>query len=163
VYKRNARIPELRHATKGLKLEKKKMPRKHEIPSKRFRVFAFSRLIQVWYVRGALRMAEVVLILTTVPDASAGETIARALVDERLAACVNVLPAMTSIYRWQGAVERATEHQIVIKTTRSRAAAVQARMRELHTYDLPEFLVLDVADGSPGYFAWIRGETGIED
>jgi periplasmic divalent cation tolerance protein len=111
-------------------------------------------------------MAQIVLILTTVPDPGAGDTIARALVDERLAACVTVLPAMTSVYRWQGAVERATEHQIVIKTTRSRAVAVQARMRELHSYDLPEFLVLDVADGSPEYLAWISGEVGelkIED
>jgi periplasmic divalent cation tolerance protein len=108
-------------------------------------------------------MAEIVLILTTVPDTTAGEAMARALVDERLAACVNVLPAMTSVYRWQGVVERATEHQIVIKTTRARVAAVQARLGELHSYDLPEFLVLDVAGGSPGYLDWIRDEVRIED
>jgi periplasmic divalent cation tolerance protein len=108
-------------------------------------------------------MAEIVLILTTVPDTNAGEAVARALVDERLAACVNVLPAMTSVYRWQGVVERATEHQIVIKTTRARVAAVQARLGQLHSYDLPEFLVLAVAAGSPGYLDWIRGEVSIED
>jgi periplasmic divalent cation tolerance protein len=100
-----------------------------------------------------------VLVLTTVPDEERGETIARALVDEGLAACVNVGAAMTSVYRWKGAVERATEHQVVIKTLRSRVPAIEARVAALHPYDVPEFLVVDVSGGSAQYLEWIRVET----
>lgn len=104
-------------------------------------------------------MTDVVVILTTVPDLEAGETIARALVEERLAACVNVLPPMTSFYRWQGAVERETEHQLVIKTTRPRVPAVQGCIARLHPYELPEFVVIGAADGSPAYLDWVARET----
>jgi periplasmic divalent cation tolerance protein len=102
---------------------------------------------------------EIVIILTTVPSGDLGERLARALVEERLAACANILPPMTSIYRWKGAVERDEERQLVLKTTRERASAVQRRIAELHSYELPEFLVLPVVDGSPGYLEWVRGET----
>jgi len=102
---------------------------------------------------------DVVLILTTVPAAARAETIARSLVDERLAACVNVLSTMTSFYRWQGKIEQEEERQIVIKTTRDRVAAVQTRLRDLHAYEVPEFLVLPVSDGSTGYLDWVRNET----
>jgi periplasmic divalent cation tolerance protein len=102
---------------------------------------------------------DVVLILTTVPAAARAETIARSLVDERLAACVNVLSTMTSFYRWQGTIEQEEERQIVIKTTRDRVAAVQTRLRDLHAYEVPEFLVLPVSDGSTGYLDWVRNET----
>lgn len=102
---------------------------------------------------------DVVLILTTVPAASRAESIARSLVDERLAACVNVLSTMTSYYRWQGKIEHEEERQIVIKTTRDRVAAVQTRLRDLHAYEVPEFLVLPVSDGSTGYLDWVRKET----
>jgi periplasmic divalent cation tolerance protein len=101
-----------------------------------------------------------VLVLTTVPDIEQGEIIARALVDERLAACVNVGPPMASFYRWQGATQRDTEHQLVIKTIRENVAAVEGRIAELHPYELPEFLVVAVADGGADYLAWIRVETG---
>jgi periplasmic divalent cation tolerance protein len=74
----------------------------------------------------------VVLVLTTVPDAVRGEAIARELVEGRLAACVNVLPPMTSVYRWKGVLERDTEHQLVIKTTPDRVAAIEARLGQLH-------------------------------
>jgi periplasmic divalent cation tolerance protein len=104
-------------------------------------------------------MTDIVLILTTVPARDQGEAIARALVEETLAACVNILPPMTSIYRWRGAVERESECQIVIKTTRGRIAAIQARVKALHSYDLPEFIVLPVVDGSEGYLEWVRAET----
>lgn len=104
-------------------------------------------------------MTDVVLILTTVPAGDRGGEIARALVDERLAACVNVLPPMTSFYRWRGAVERESESQVIIKTTRDRVAAVQARLVELHSYEVPEFLVVPIADGSTGYLDWVRNET----
>jgi periplasmic divalent cation tolerance protein len=100
-------------------------------------------------------MSEVVLILTTVPADDLGETIGRTLVEERLAACVNVLPPMTSVYRWRGGIERDSERQMIVKTTRDRVAPVRARLMELHPYELPEFLVLTVADGSAAYLEWV--------
>jgi periplasmic divalent cation tolerance protein len=104
-------------------------------------------------------MPDVVLVLTTAPEGELGETIARTLVSERLAACVNVLPPMTSFYRWKGTVERDAERQLLIKTTRARLTDLQSRLRELHPYELPELMVLHVADGAPGYLEWVRAET----
>jgi periplasmic divalent cation tolerance protein len=104
-------------------------------------------------------MTDVVLILTTVPDDARGEALAQTLVEERLAACVNVLPAMTSIYRWRGAVERDSERQLVVKTTRDRIEAVRERIAQLHPYELPELLVVDVVDGGDSYLKWVRGST----
>ena len=96
----------------------------------------------------------VAIVLTTLGADADAAALARTLVDERLAACVNVLPVMTSIYRWQGKVEHDREQQVVIKTSSDRVAALQARLRELHPYELPEFLVLD-ARGSEAYLAWV--------
>jgi periplasmic divalent cation tolerance protein len=104
-------------------------------------------------------VTDVVLVLTTAPAGDRGETIARTLVDERLAACASVLAPMTSFYRWHGAVERDVERQLIIKTTRGRVAAIRARLGELHSYDLPEFVVLPVSDGGPAYLDWVRNET----
>jgi periplasmic divalent cation tolerance protein len=104
-------------------------------------------------------MTDVVLILTTVPDDRTGETLAHTLVEERLAACVNLLPPMTSIYRWRNAVERDAERQVIVKTTRDRIAAVRERIGQLHSYELPELIVLNVEDGSPRYLDWITAET----
>ena len=104
-------------------------------------------------------MGDVVVVLTTVPTGGKGEEIGRTLVEERLAACVNVLAPMTSIYRWRGAIEREAEQQMIIKTTRGRVAALQSRLSTLHPYELPEFLVLAVADSSSAYFEWIGNET----
>jgi periplasmic divalent cation tolerance protein len=100
-----------------------------------------------------------VILLTTVQEEERAEAIARALVADRLAACVNVLPPMISFYRWKGTVERDTERQLVVKTTRDRAAAVQSRVRELHPYQLPELLVLPVADGGADFLDWVVAET----
>ena len=100
-------------------------------------------------------MPDAVVILTTVPADDRGEAIGQALVEERLAACVNLLPPMTSIYRWRGAVEREPERQVLIKTTRARVPAIQARLAALHPYEVPEFIVLGVADGSAAYVQWI--------
>jgi periplasmic divalent cation tolerance protein len=102
---------------------------------------------------------DVVVVLTTVPADGRGAEIARTLVDERLAACVNVLPPMTSFYRWRGATEREEERQVVIKTTTDRVPALRMRLLELHSYEVPEFLVLPVSDGSTGYLDWVRNET----
>ena len=101
---------------------------------------------------------QVILVLTTIAAEADGAALGRALVDERLAACVNVLPAMTSVYRWKGQVEQDREQQVIIKTTRDRLAALEARVRELHSYELPEFLVIEAGGGSDGYLAWV-GES----
>jgi periplasmic divalent cation tolerance protein len=101
----------------------------------------------------------VVLVLTTVPGDALGEEIAAALVNERLAACVNIGPAMTSVYRWKGSVERETERQVVIKTTADQVDAVQRRIKELHSYELPEFLVIAIAGGSESYLDWVVNES----
>jgi periplasmic divalent cation tolerance protein len=84
---------------------------------------------------------------------------AEALVGERLAACVNVLPCVASVYRWQGQVERAEESLLLVKTTRPRLEALTARIVELHPYELPEVVAVDIAGGLPGYLAWIADET----
>ncbi len=103
--------------------------------------------------------ARAVIVLTTLAaDADAG-AIARALVDERLAACVNVLPAMDSIYRWKDRVEREPEQQLVIKTSARRVPALEARLRELHPYEVPEFLVIRAAGGSRTYLRWLAEST----
>ncbi len=97
----------------------------------------------------------VCLVLTTWPVASPVEPFVRALVETRLAACVHVCEPGRSTYRWAGAVEEAVERQLVIKTTRDRVAAIEARLHEAHPYDVPEFLVCDAAGGR-AYAAWIR-------
>ncbi len=99
---------------------------------------------------------DVVLILTTVPDDDRAEVFARTLVDEQLAACVNLHGPMRSLYRWNGKVESDAERQIVIKTTRGRVGDVEARLRTLHSYELPEFLVVAVDGGSEAYLGWVR-------
>ena len=103
---------------------------------------------------------QVVLVLTTIAAETDGPAFARALVEERLAACVNVCPVMTSVYRWKGQVEQDREQQVVIKTTPDRLAALEARIRELHTYELPEFLVLVADQGSAAYLDWVRESVG---
>jgi periplasmic divalent cation tolerance protein len=102
-----------------------------------------------------VRAVQVVLVLTTVPDDASAEAIARTLVEEKLAACVNLLAPMASIYRWKGAVERSTERQLVMKTTRALVPALERRLKELHAYELPEFIVLPVDGGSDGYLQWV--------
>jgi periplasmic divalent cation tolerance protein len=102
---------------------------------------------------------EHVVVLTTLPgDADAG-AFARALVEGRLAACVNLLPLMESIYRWEGNIEKEPERQIVIKTTRLRLVALWERVRDLHPYDVPEFIVLPIVDGNDAYLRWIAEST----
>lgn len=102
---------------------------------------------------------EYVIVLSTLPADGDAAALATALVAERLAACVNILPPMTSIYRWSDAVEQAHEHQMVIKTTRARVAALWTRVCDLHPYDVPEFVVLPVIDGSDAYLKWIGDST----
>ena len=103
-------------------------------------------------------MSDVVLVLSTAPAAPGDDTaeqIARTLIDERLAACVNIQAPMVSIYRWKGAVERDSERQLVIKTTRNTLPALEKRLRELHPYELPEFIVVAASGGSAVYLEWV--------
>ncbi len=99
-----------------------------------------------------------VLIITSCGSRDEAERIAAALVEERLAACVQILPA-TSVYRWEGRVERADEHVLHIKTRAALADRVEIRVRALHSYELPELLIVVVAGGSADYLAWIDDAT----
>jgi periplasmic divalent cation tolerance protein len=102
---------------------------------------------------------EYVMVLTTLPADADGAAFAHALVDARLAACVNLLAAMESIYYWEGEIEHETERQVVIKTSKDRVAALWDRVRELHPYDVPEFLVLPIVDGNDAYLKWVAEST----
>lgn len=102
-------------------------------------------------------MEEVVLI--TVPTEEKAREIARALVEERLAACVNILPGLTSVYRWQGEVVEDQELLLVVKTTTFRFPALKERVLSLHPYSVPEILALPVAEGHRAYLDWLREST----
>lgn len=100
-----------------------------------------------------------VVVHCSCPDAEVAARIARALVDERLAACVQAVPGVTSTYRWEGEVQVDAEALLLIKTTRARIDGVKQRVAELHPYDAPELLVLEVVDGAPDYLAWVEAAT----
>lgn len=104
---------------------------------------------------------EVLLVLTNLPDRDAALKLADALIEERAAACVNLLSACTSIYRWQGKRESAEEIPLLIKTTAARYATVEAVIRRMHPYELPEIIAVPVARGLPAYLQWVAGETGV--
>lgn len=104
-------------------------------------------------------MTDVRVVLITAPDAAAAEKLARALVEERLAACVNVLPGVHSFYRWEGSVQDDAELLLVAKTRAERVGALAARVKELHPYDVPEVLELPATGGSQTYLDWVRTET----
>lgn len=103
--------------------------------------------------------SSVVIVLTTLPAGGDATAFARTLVDERLAACVNVQGEMRSVYRWKGAIEEETERQLVIKTTRASVSALERRIAELHPYDVPELLVIPVSGGGTAYLAWLGEST----
>lgn len=98
----------------------------------------------------------VLLCLTTCPDRTTAQLLAMALVEERLAACVNILPGLLSVYRWRDAIEQQEELQLFIKTTPARLESLQSRLAELHPYDIPEFLVFDAAGGLSPYLEWVH-------
>jgi|SRR5688572_23253923 len=100
-----------------------------------------------------------VVVWTTISTTADGRNLASVLVGERLAACVNVLPPMESVYRWKGEVEAEPERQLIMKTTSARVPALKARLFQLHDYDVPEFIVMPIIDGSDAYLNWIRAST----
>ena len=102
---------------------------------------------------------DVLLVMTNLPDRDAALKLANALIEEKVAACVSILGACTSVYRWQGAVESAGEIPLQIKTTAARYAALEAVIRRLHPYELPEIVAVPLAQGLPGYLQWVENET----
>lgn len=104
-------------------------------------------------------MSEALVVLTNCPDDEVADRIARTLVEGGLAACVNRLAPVSSIYRWRGAVERATETPLLIKTTRERYTEVEQAIRALHPYEVPEIVAVAIAAGFAPYLRWIVDET----
>lgn len=100
----------------------------------------------------------VIVVFTNLPDSESAFNLARELVQLRLAACVNVLPAVTSFYRWEGREERAAEAAVMIKSTDERYAALEAAIRERHPYSVPEILAWPVTHGLPAYLQWVEDE-----
>jgi periplasmic divalent cation tolerance protein len=100
-----------------------------------------------------------VFVYTTYPSLVEAERIGKAVLERRLAACVNILPGMISHYRWQGKIERGEEVVMIIKTRASLAERVQAAVKELHAYDTPAILILPIEGGEAGYLEWITKET----
>lgn len=104
---------------------------------------------------GAIRIA-----LTTIGSLDEGRRMAHLLVERRLAACVNIIPSLTSIYRWQGAVEEAQEVLLVMKTTSEQLPMLEAAVRELHSYEVPEFVVLEAKSVNQPYVDWLTDSVG---
>lgn len=99
------------------------------------------------------------LVITNLPDRESAATLARALVEQRLAACVNILSPCRSLYRWKGALEDAEEYPLLIKTTRGRYPELEAAIRAGHPYELPEIIAVPLATGLPAYLEWVAAET----
>jgi len=98
---------------------------------------------------------DVVVVLTTWPSVEMARAVGRMLVEEKLAACANIVPAIESIYRWQGKVETSAEVLVLFKTTEERYAKLECRICELHSYDVPEIIRLPVSGGLPSYLSWV--------
>jgi len=104
-------------------------------------------------------MDQALLVLTNVPDLECAQLVARTLIESRLAACVNLLPAVQSIYRWQGQIEEATEITLLIKTTSQQVDSLQKAIVKLHPYDVPEIIATPIVAGYAPYLQWIATET----
>ena len=101
----------------------------------------------------------IVIAFCNCPIGEAANALANGAVERRLAACVNILPAVASVYRWEGRIFSETESTLLIKTTRECIPALKAFIEEFHPYDTPELIVLDVTDGLPAYLAWVAAES----
>lgn len=95
------------------------------------------------------------IVLTTCPDSESAGKIARALIQDGHAACVNIVPAVESVYRWKGRIESAREHLLIIKGPARHYASIEAHIRALHPYELPEVIAVPIGRGSPAYFGWL--------
>ncbi|MBW2242781.1 MAG: divalent-cation tolerance protein CutA [Deltaproteobacteria bacterium] len=102
---------------------------------------------------------DVQLVLVTAPNGEVAAQLGRTLVEERLAACVNVVPGLRSIYRWEGEIQDDAEVLLMVKTRADRLDSLTRRVQELHPYDVPEILALPIAGGSQAYLAWVRSEA----
>jgi periplasmic divalent cation tolerance protein len=97
-----------------------------------------------------------IIIYCTCPDIATAEKISRQLVNDKLAACVNLLPGITSIYEWQGKIEQSSEVLLVIKSMAERFAEISTLIEDIHPYELPELIAVSITDGLPGYLDWIK-------
>ncbi len=104
-------------------------------------------------------MTDTLLVLTNLPERETAEKLAWSLVEERLAACVNILAPCRSVYRWRGAIESADEYPLLIKTSVERYPALELAIRRAHPYELPEIIAVPLAAGLPGYLEWVAAET----
>jgi periplasmic divalent cation tolerance protein len=100
------------------------------------------------------------LVLTTAANPEEARVLGRALVDEQLAACATLIPAVESIYRWKGTIESSVETMVLLKTDVDRVAALETRLKQLHSYEVPEFLVLPIETGSRAYLDWMLESLG---
>ena len=105
---------------------------------------------------------QALLVLSNAPNEEVAEQLARSIIDRRLAACVNILPAMRSIYRWEGVVEEAPEIAMQIKTTSAHYDELEAFIKAAHPYAVPEIIAIPIVDGLPAYLDWIEQETSKE-
>ena len=103
-------------------------------------------------------MTDLRVVLVTVGNEADANRIARRILEERLAACVNILPGIHSVYHWEGAIEEGSESLLIIKTSRELLDTLKKRIDEIHPYDVPELISLDVEDGLDGYIDWALGE-----
>jgi periplasmic divalent cation tolerance protein len=108
-------------------------------------------------------MTDKQIVLATAGSEEEARKIARALLDRRAAACVNIVPQITSIYRWQGKVEEAGEWLLIVKTTAAAFGQVRRTIAEIHSYDVPECICLTIEDGSPAYLQWIAESVSAEE
>jgi periplasmic divalent cation tolerance protein len=99
------------------------------------------------------------LVLTNLPDRAAAEKLADALIEQRVAACINILAPCRSVFRWQGAVQHDEEHPVLIKSTREAYPALEAQIRALHPYELPEIVAVPIEHGLPAYLDWVAAQT----
>ncbi len=100
-----------------------------------------------------------ILVLTNLPDRVAAEKLADALIEKRVAACVNILAPCRSVYRWEGAVQHDEEHPVLIKSTRAAYPALEAQIRALHPYELPEIVAVPIERGLPAYLDWVAAQA----
>lgn len=104
-------------------------------------------------------MSQPLMVITSMPDLAAAKQLARDLVEQRLAACVSILPSVQSVYHWQGTVQEADELVLLIKTVEARYSELETAIRAMHPYALPEIVALPMVAGLPAYLAWISAET----